>query len=417
MIPRLVDVQANERRPAAFAFGYLFCVMWSYYGLRPVREAMGIVGNVQALSGLFLGTLAATLALVPVLAWLVSRWPRRRFVPIVYRFFALNLVVFFLLARGSTIAPFVARSFFVWTSVFNMFALAVFWGFMADVFTRPQGTRLFGIIGAGGTLGAMAGSFATSVLAGRIGVAPLLLVSAVLLEIAVQLATRLSPRSDAGAGQSIPEGGTLRWVLGLAGKPLLLAIIGYMLLFTVTSTSLYFAQARIVKAAIATTAARTVLFARIDLAVNLFSVVLQTLVVGPMIRRLGVGAVLVVLPVLTAVGFVALGIAPTLAVLVVFQVARRAVDYGIAKPAREVLFTGVAREDKYKAKSFIDTFVYRAGDALGALAEAGLAKVVVVLPICFAWAAIAYRLGRPRPLEAERHPLAPAAAPCYRAPE
>jgi ATP:ADP antiporter, AAA family len=404
MIPRLLEVRADERRPAALAFGYLFCVMWSYYGLRPVREAMGIVGNVQALSGLFLGTLATTLAMVPVLAWLVSRWPRRRFIPIVYRFFALNLVVFFLVVRGGTIAPVVARVFFVWTSVFNMFALAVFWGFMADVFKRPQGARLFGIIGAGGTLGAMAGSFVTSVLPGQLGVAPLLLVSAGLLEIAVQLATRLSPRSDMVAARAIPEGGTWRWVVGLARKPLLLAIVGYMLLFTLTSTSLYFTQARIVKAAITTTAQRTVLFARIDLAVNVFSVVLQTIAVGPLLRRFGAAPVLVVLPLLTAVGFIALGFSPTLAVLVVFQVARRAVDYGIAKPAREVLFTAVEREDKYKAKSFIDTFVYRGGDALGALADAGLAKVVVVLPICLAWAAIAYRMGRTRE---ERQALAP----------
>jgi AAA family ATP:ADP antiporter len=403
---RFVDVRPGEGRAVAYAFAYFFCILSSYYVLRPLREAMGIVGNVKDLSRLFLVTLAATLVCTPLLAALVSRFPRRRFVPIVYRFFALNLVAFYGLLHGASVHPDVARAFFVWTSIFNLFALSVFWGLMADLFRREQSVRLFGLIGTGGTLGAMAGAFATAALAERVGIASLVLVSAVLLEVAVRCVQRLVATfgDTAGAARVAPErglaeGGVWRWVLEIPRSPYLVGIIGYMLLFTLTSTFVYFEQARIVKAAVASTGARTALFAKMDLAVNVLSLVVQGLLVGPLLRRFGVGVVLALLPIVTVVGFVAIGSSPTLAVLVVFQVLRRAADYGLAKPSREVLFTVLPRESKYKAKGFIDTFVYRTGDAMGALADGALAKslasiLVVCVPVCLAWAAVALFLGR-----------------------
>lgn len=380
----MVDVRAGERRSVLCASGFLFCVMWSHYGLRPVRDAMGIVGHVNALSGLFLLTLAGSLALVPVFAYLVSRWSRDRVLAVVYRGAAACLLVFAAVLPGDAT---VARTFFVWASVFGMFALSVFWATMADVFAREEATRLFGIASAGGTLGALMGSLVTAVVPGRFGVAPLCILSAILLEGAVQLGRRL-PRN---APRAAPEGGVLRWALVLLRSPRLLGIVVYMLLFTFTSTSLYFTQARIVKASLAETAPRTALFARIDLAVNCLSVVLQLLATGPLLRRVGVGRALAILPLLTLGGFVLLGARPRLETLVAVQVLRRGVDYGIAKPSREVLFTDLPREEKYKAKSFIDVFVYRAGDAIGAAAEAGLA---VLVPVCLAWAGLAWMLGR-----------------------
>ncbi len=404
ILRRLVDVKPGEGRAVAYAFGYFFCVLASYYVLRPLREAMGIVGHVKDLSRLFLVTLAATFALTPVLAALVSRWPPRRFVPIVYRFFALNLVVFYVFLRGPHVDTNVARVFFVWTSVFNLFALSLFWGVIADLFEREQGLRLFGLVGGGGTLGAMAGSFTTASLAERVGVAPLVLVSAVLLELAVQLVRRLvglfgdREASTAAPEQALEEGGIVRWLPSLLANPYLLAIVGYMLLFTFTSTSAYFEQARIVQSAIGTNAARTALFARMDLVVNILSFALQSLLVGPLLRRLGIGLTLAILPLLSRVGFVLLGVAPTLAVIVCFQVVRRAADYGIAKPSREVLFTTVRRHDKYKAKSFIDTFVYRAGDAIGALAVGTFASsttaTILSIGVCVVWSGVAIVLGR-----------------------
>lgn len=398
-----LGVRSGEGRAVACAFLWFFCVLASYYVLRPVREAMGIVGNVKDLTRLFLGTLAATLVLTPVLAALVSRLPRRRFVPIVYRFFALNLVVFWLFLRGDGIAPNVARAFFVWTSVFNLFALSVFWGLLADLFRREEGARLFGVIGAGGTLGAIAGSFVTAALVERLGIAALVLVSAGLLELAVRfIGALVRARGDSPANdrqERVPEGGVLRWLPALLRSRQLLAIVGYMLLFSFTSTCVYFEQARIVKAAIATSAARTALFARMDLAANLLALVIQAFAVARVLRRLGVGGTLVLLPLLTLAGFFALGASPTLAVLVVFQVLRRAADYGVAKPAREVLFTVLPRDEKYKAKSFIDTFVYRTGDALGAVVDgllpgSALGLLAVAVPLGVAWAGTSLYLGR-----------------------
>lgn len=366
-----------------------------------------VFGNVKDLSRLFLFTLAATLLFTPVLAALVSRFPRRRFVPIVYRLFALKLVVFYALLRGPTVRPIVAQAFFVWSSVASLFALSVLWGLMADLFRREQGLRLFGLIGGGGTLGAMAGSLTTAILVERLGIASLVLLSAVLLELAVRCVRALvrgvgDVREAAASAAGVPEGGILRWLRALPRSPYLLAIIVYMLLFTFTSTCVYFEQARIVKASVETSGARTALFAKMDLVVNVLSLVLQSLVVGPLLRRLGVGGTLALLPIFTLVGFVALGAFPSLVVLVAFQVLRRATDYGIAKPSREVLFTVVPREEKYKAKSFIDTFVYRGGDAFGAFAFDALAKTLgagllaVSVPVCLAWAAVALFLGRTR---------------------
>jgi ATP:ADP antiporter, AAA family len=393
----LVDVRADERRVVAVAAGWFFCILASYYVLRPLREAMGIVGNVKDLTRLFLVTLAVTFALTPVIAAVVSRFPRRRFVPLVQRFFALNLVVFWLFLHHPGVSPNVARVFFVWTSVFNLFSLALFWSLMADLFRREQGARLFGVIGVGGTLGAMAGSAATAILAERIGISFLLLVAALLLEIGVWLVhwlLRLGPSREREVDEAIVEGGILRWLPGILRSPYLLSIVGYMLLFTFTSTGVYFEQARIVKAAITSNEARTALFAKMDLAVNLGSVVLQGLLVAPALRRFGAGITLVFLPLLTFTGFLLLRGSPTLPILVGFQVLRRACDYGIAKPSREVLFTVLPRQDKYKAKSFIDTFVYRAGDALGAIAESLGVLLPLATPLCLAWAIAAVGLGR-----------------------
>jgi AAA family ATP:ADP antiporter len=287
----------------------------------------------------------------------------------------------------------------------NLFAVSVFWAFMADLWRREQGVRLFGFIGAGATLGAMAGSLITAGLAQKAGTATLLVVAAALLGATELCVKRLLASFVHDAGQAdapVAAGGVLVWVLSAARSPYLLGIVAYMLLFTLSSTFVYFEQARIVKAAIATTAERTALFAKMDLAVNVLSLIAQAAIVGPLLRLLGVGRTLAVLPLLTLAGFAMLGARSGLAELVVFQVVRRACDYGLAKPAREVLFTVVRREDKYKAKTFIDTFVYRGGDALGAgvmtaVSSGGGVLLAIAIPVCIAWGAVALYLGHARP--------------------
>jgi ATP:ADP antiporter, AAA family len=392
-------VPPSERAVVAWSSALFFCVFASWYVLRPLRDAMGIAGTVGDLPRLFLVTLAVTLAISPALAALVSRVPRRRFLSIAYRALVLTLVCFFFVLRGASPGPLAARAFFVWASVLNLLEITLAWAFMADVFSRVQGMRLFAIIGGGGTLGAVVGSLLTALLVPRVGAAATLLVAAALLEGAVRCVegvARSAPASTAEEG-AYARGGAVQWVRRALTSPFFLAVCAYLAFFTFTSTVLYFEQARVVKASLADTATRTELFARMDFAVNALTLLLQVFVIGRALRFIGVGVALAALPVLTFVCFLALRYAPVLPVLVVCQVARRTLDFALTKPAREVLFTVVRPEDKYKAKSFIDTFVYRSGDALGALSFEGVwgpALLGVMAVVCGLWALLGMRLGR-----------------------
>jgi AAA family ATP:ADP antiporter len=386
----------DERRATAWSFAYHFLLFAAYYMVRPLRDAMGLRGGVKTLPWLFVGTLAAIAVATPLFAALVERLPRRRFLPIVYHFFAANLVLFFFLLRG-TPSTAAARAFFVWTSVFNLFAVSLFWAFMADRFDRDAAARRFGVIALGGTLGAMAGAGITALFATRLGAINLLLLAALLLEAAVLCFYRVAAGAQFRAHDAdIPKQPIWHFAIVLARSPYLRALAGYMLLYTFTSTFAYLEQARLVQAAVHGDAARTALFARMDLAVNLGSALLQATLTALLLRRAGVTATLLLLPVLTFAGFAALAAHPSLLVIVVFQVARRTTDYFAARPARELCFVVVGREEKYAAKSFIDTFIYRGGDALGAGAFGlvGAVAPVVALPLCAAWIFVAIFLGR-----------------------
>jgi ATP:ADP antiporter, AAA family len=387
---------ADERRAAVWAAAYHFLLLFGYYTIRPLRDAMGLRGNVKTLPWLFAGTLGAMMLATPLFAALVERLPRGRFVPLVYHFFAANLIVFFLALRSPSIVA--ARIFFVWTSVFNLFAVSVFWGFMADRFDPVAGARRFGLIAFGGTLGATAGAALTSLLAERIGPANLTLVAALLLEAAVlcffQVARGQLPPKSAAA--DVPRRPVWTFAAALARSPYLLALAAYMLLYTITSTFAYLEQARLAQAAVQGDAARTALFARMDLAVNVASLVLQATLTALLLRRAGVTATLTLLPLLTLAGFAALAVHPSFALIVIFQIARRTTDYFAARPAREMCFIVVGREEKYAAKSFIDTFIYRGGDALGASAFGLFSAVapIVAVPLCAVWVGVALFLGR-----------------------
>lgn len=382
-LQRLVDVRPHEVAAVAWSWLFFFAVLSAYYVIRPIRDEMGVAGGVDNLPWLFAGSLTGMLLANPPFAYLVARMPRARFVSWGYRCFALNLLVFFVLLRGASgdTALWVGRAFFVWTSVFNMFVVSIFWSVMADVFSPSQSTRLFGFIGAGGTIGGIAGAAITSWLVGSLGAANLLLVSVVLLEVAALAARRLfaTPRTpaaddatreplDVAIGGSVWDG--MRRALT---NPYLVNVTLNMLFFTVLTTFLYFQQATIVDAALTDRAARTRFFANVDLAVNSTELVTQMFASGRIVRALGVPIALALLPALSIPGFVWLALSPTIPVLMAFQVFRRSVNYSLARPTREMLFTVVPRADRYKAKTFIDTVVYRVGDQIGAWAFAPLA--------------------------------------------
>jgi ATP:ADP antiporter, AAA family len=412
LLRKVVDVKAVEVRALVLSFIYYFFILSSYYIIRPIRDDMGAAGGVENLPWMFTGTLIAMLVANALFAALVAKFSRRRFIPIAYRFFIANLGIFFvlLLLTPKDNQIWVGRVFFIWTSVFNLFVISVFWAFMADVFSTDQGKRLFGFISVGGTLGGIVGAAITATLVQKIGTLNLLLISALLLELSAQCVrffpsafegSRASSREKAAAES--PIGGSI-WS-GIAHdlrSPYLLGICAYMLIYAITSTLLYFQQVSIAANAFTDRGARTAFFAQIDLLVNVLTIFVQAFLTGRLLKWLGVGVTLALLPALSVIGFTAMGIMPTLGLLVIFMTLRRAGNFAIARPAREVLFTVVSREDKYKAKSFIDTFIYRAGDQIGAWSSPALGWMglgmtgisFVAAPLAAIWLFISLWLGR-----------------------
>ena len=413
LLRRLIVVHPEEVRVVLWCWLYIFSVLSSYYIMRPICDQMGIAGGVNNLQWLFTGTLIGMLALNLPFAWLVTKLPRSRFIPITYHFFALNILLFAiaLLIADQEQAVWVGRIFFIWASIYNLFVVSVFWQLNVDLFSPAQGKRLFGFIAAGATVGAIVGSGLTAGLARYVSQTFLLIGAAILLEIAVfsvgRLA-RLSPRlhrHPTGAPEQwryeqTIGGGMWAGIINAVRSPYLLGVSTFMLLFAITSTFLYFQQASIVSRSFTDRGAQTAFFASVDLAVNVLTLVVQLLFTGRIVLGLGVGLALAVLPAITIVGFGALAFTPTLFAIALFQVIRRAGDYAIARPTREVLFTVVPREDRYKTKGFIDTFIYRLGDQVGAWSVAllrelgaGIAAGVAIL-IAGLWLLDAIWLGR-----------------------
>ena len=413
---RLTGTHPDEAGIVLLSGAYFFFILSAYYVLRPIRDGMGVAGGVENIPWLFTATLAGMLVAHPIFASIVSRWPRRRFVTVTYRFFMLNLLVYYLLLTGlggGTAAVWVGRTFFVWISVFNLFVVSVFWSFMTDIYRERQSRRLFGLIGVGGTVGGIVGSSITAFLVGVLSLPTLLWFSIILLECAVLCLKRLDrrvgskpssnvPSSDVPSSAEVIGGSALDGIRRVLASPYLLGICAFMLLFTIGSTFLYNIQAEIVSRTFSDTPQQTSVFARIDLAVNTLTLVTQLFLTGRLMKWLGVGVTLALLPLISMVGFLALGAAPVFAVFVMFQVLRRAGNFAIAVPTREVLYTVLPRRDKYKAKNFNDTFVYRAGDQAGAWSFAGLGALGLstaamawsMVPVAGVWLLVALWLGR-----------------------
>lgn len=440
---RLTGVRPQEAVAVFLACAYFFCVLAAWFVIRPIREEMGVAGGVENIPWLFTGTLAGMLLVHPLFSATVSRWPRRRFVTVAYRFFMANLVVFSVLlnAVSPEAAVWTGRVFFVWTSVFNMFVVSVFWSFMTDIFREVQSKRLFGLLGVGGTLGGIAGSAATAVLAPRVEAAHLLWLSVLLLEVAVVCVKGLDKRDgasrsragkvdpgasassrkttatrspswseSAAAGTQIIGGTPWDGIRRVAASRYLTGICIFMVLFTTGSTFLYNIQAEIMSRTFPDPGQRTSVFAQLDLAVQVLTLLTQLFFTGRLLRWLGVGVVLAVLPTASVLGFAALATVPIFAVFAAFQVLRRAGEYALARPSREVLYTVLNRSDKYKAKNFIDTVVYRGGDQVGAWSYAAFGYIGGSTPLAalamallsVPWLATALWLGRQQKARATR---------------
>ncbi len=440
LVTRSVNLREGEGAALGWSFAYYFLLLCSYYILRPIRDEMGIAGGVDNLAWLFTGTLVGMLLIHPVFTSLVKSLPRRRFVPLTYRFFIANLVVFFALFQ---LVPensvWIGRVFFIWVSIYNLFVISVFWSFMTDIYRSAQSKRLFGVLAVGGTIGAMTGSGITSALVQALGPVNLLLISALMLEAAARVSGALEKAeqglalaglqdeaqdSDSAGGatqaaagaqarqdsvmqevaqkqQEVIGGGVLDGVRDVLRSPYLLGIALLMLLFTITSTYLYFMQLDVVAGASEDSRVRTQLLANIDLIVNIITLITQLFLTGRLLRWLGVGMSLAFLPLLSLIGFGLVGVAPALLVVLVFQILRRAGNFAIQRPAREVLYTVLPRSEKYKAKNFNDTFVYRVGDQVGAwsytlMGSLGLgvsSLALTMVPVSAVWLLLALWLG------------------------
>jgi AAA family ATP:ADP antiporter len=410
-----LGIDSREAAPVALAAAYGFCILFAYYLLRPVRDEIAAAdrGNLQLLwTAVFLVMLGA----VPLYSATVSRLRRGTFVPLANRFFAICLLLFYgaLVLLPETARPWIDRSFYVWLSVFALFVVTVFWGLVVDLFDGGQGRRLFGLVALGASLGGIAGSGTAAALATTVPVFLFLLMAVLPLEVASWLARALDRCADR-AGASLrrepeaPVGGTA-WsgIATVFADPQLRRIALWILAMTLASTTLYFTQSQLLGETLPDRAARREFLARVDLAVNLLTLIGQALLAAPLICRFGLGITLALLPAVTVFGFSLLGAslwaapaAGSLLALAIVRVAYDSTRHALAKPAREVLFTGVAREARFKSKAFVDAAVYRGGDLLSswcyvALLALGLTSGLIALllvPMAVGWAFLGRRLG------------------------
>jgi ATP:ADP antiporter, AAA family len=408
-LARLIVAEPHEV-PAVFGgFTLFFLLFASYFMLRPVRETFGIAGGVDNLQWLYLGTFLATLVVVPVYGALAKRIQRRRLLPVTYIFSAIVMGGFGLSLMTDPDNVWTARAFYIWLSVFNLFVISIAWSLMADVFNADQGHRLFGQIAAGASLGGLAGPLLSGLLVAPLGHSGLLLLStALLLTTLMPVRHLIGWRERHGTPedrQNPPEariGGSVWAGLTLIFRsPYLLGISLFVILLTLVSTFLYFEQARLVEASFPDRAAQTQVFSAIDFIVQSLTIFIQVFVTGRLTRKRGVTVLLTTVPVTMMFGFSLLAVAATLPVLLFVMIVRRVGEYALVRPGREMLFTNVDAETKYKAKNAIDTFVYRGGDVVAAWANVGIVALgttalaaIIGAFLAGAWGAVGWLLGR-----------------------
>jgi len=422
-----LNARDGELRPALCGFLLFLCLFTGYFMLRPIRESMGIAAGVDNLQWLFTATFLVMLAAVPLFAWLGSRVPRLRLIDWVYGFFGINLLMFVEFFQFLPDSVWLARVFYVWISVYNLFVVSVAWSLMADVFDSEQAKRLFAFIAAGASVGGLLGPTLSALLIDAMGASGLMLLAAVLLGATLVLKrTLMNWRGQGGAGRPgaaptqnprQPLGGNpFSGMVAVFRSPYLVGIAGFVVLLATVSTFLYFEQARLVAEHYPDRASQVRIFSTLDIVVQAGALLSQLFITGRIAPRLGVRALLAVVPLLMCVGFLGLALAPGFALLATLMIVRRIGEYAFVRPGREMLFAPLDAESKYKAKNFIDTVVYRAGDAVSGWAKSLLDQVgqgagmAAMVGACCAllWGYLGWQLGRQADYAASRE-LRPAA--------
>ena len=412
-LDRIFGLEKHEYVPVAWSFLYFFCVLSAYYILRPVRETMGVGSGTNTLPYLFMASFAVFALTTPVFGWISARFPRRVFLPWVYGFFILNILVFWAIFAqridDELDHVWLGRTFFVWLSVFNLFIVSVYWSFMADIYSREQGRRLFGLLSSGGSIGALLGGIATSLLVTKIGFQNLFPISAFLLVVAVLCIRRLSrwvslehhgKPGEPSHGPRLLGGGALDGVTHALKSKYFRRIVAASIIASLLGTALYYFRNELVATSIAGADLRTQFFSNINVASNLLTIIGQMFLVKLVVRRFGIGRALSILPYLSIACFAWVTLDPTLLVIAIVDVVRRSTGFTFSKPSSDMLYSVVTPEEKYKVKNFIDTTVYRFGDVIGIwtirlMMSAGMATVsLVMVPFAILWAFIALWLGK-----------------------
>ena len=418
-LARWYQIGPGERRTLVLAFAYFFFLLASYYVLRPVRDEMAVRSGVRSIPWLFTATFLVSLAIAPLYGALVAKLRRGVFIPLVYGFLILNIAAFWALLAAGIALDVTAMAFFVWLSVFNVFAVSVFWSFMADIFVMEQAKRIYPLVAAGGSLGGLTGSATVTGLVTLVGPAGLLPIAAVLLLLALGFAVwldRIAPRKGASAKAVDTRGGTGGgWLAGfgdIVRSPYLGGIALWVLALSLAGTFAYNMQVDIVGRSGLDSAGRTQIFGTVDLATNILIPLIQLTIARAFLQRLGVGVTLAVVGVVFFIGFATLSAVPILAVLIGFQVAQRTGQFALSNPAREALFTVLDPEETYKAKNVIDNAVFRGSDVASAwlfnLLHSGVglglsALAVIGAGAAAAWAGLSLALGQAQQREAAKH--------------
>lgn len=402
LLKTVFNISNEERRPVALSFSYYFCLMSAYFILRPVRDEMGIQGGIENLQWLFTGTFASALLLAPIFGFLTRKISRDKLIPGIYVFFSLNILAFYITFRTLE-GQWLSMAFFMWLSVFSIFAISIFWGFNSDIFDSAQAKRLYGPIAAGGSAGAIVGPAVATILVGKIGVTSLLLVSLGFMVLATLFAFQMAKMSK-GKVKFIPSLNTSAWhgLRMILKSPMLKQISLFILLYSSISTILYFEQAHIVSNAFPSSSDRTAFFGTRDLLINIITLILQFFLTEKIIRKWGIIFCLILVPSLSVLSFLSLSLSQSVYLLLGIQIAYRSLNFSVQRPTREILFTEATAEERYRSKNFMDTAVYRGGDAMSAWLFAGLFSVIgslqimalVTIPLAVTWVAVGLKTGR-----------------------
>lgn len=396
-------LEKGELPRVALGFASFFLLLCSYYILRPVRDEMGVQTGASRLQWLFTGTFIATLAIVPVFGWVVKRVPKRHLLPAIYAFFVLNLMVFYgVFLAGTTVA--IAATFFIWLSVFNLFVVSLFWSNVSDIFSTEQASRVYGYISAGGSAGALTGPAITAMIARNVTTSSLLALSATLLAgaaVCMVALRRLHTEVISVPAEARPIGGSILAGIRLAWQVISLRGIALLLIcYTAVSTVLYVEQADVVGKTFADSGERTAFFATIDLTINCLALAVQIVLTRRVVQRFGLRITLATVPLLVTIGLLFAGAWRTAVVLAIVQIVHRAGDFSLMRPGREMIYTTVDAESRYKAKNFIDTTIYRANDTfaswlVAAIRAAGLSSILIFgVPAALLWLVTGYKVGR-----------------------